>query len=99
MAKKIVSYKLTEEGFVPDFIEDGGYFAKDANDTPNMVCLGITKDDADTSGAVQEFANESDVIVYVSTYISDTTTTDPITGQERVFIVADAVKDLFDKLV
>jgi hypothetical protein len=30
--------------------------------------------------------------------LSDSTTIDPITGEERVFVVADAVADLFAKL-
>ena len=98
MAKKIISYKLNTDGTVPDFVEDGGYLAKNANDTPNMVILGVSKDDANVSGAVAEFANEASALTYVSTYLSDSTTIDPITNEERVFVVADAVTDLFAKL-
>ena len=58
MAKKVISYKLNENGTIPDFVDDGGYLAKDANDTPNMVVLGISKDGADISGAEAEFADE-----------------------------------------
>jgi hypothetical protein len=98
VAKKVISYKLNTDGTIPDFVEDGGYLAKDANDTPNMVVLGVSKDGADVSGAEAEFADEASAVTYVETYLSDSTTTDPITGEERVFVVADAVADLFAKL-
>jgi hypothetical protein len=98
MAKKIISYKLNTDGTVPDFVEDGGYLAKDANDTPNMVLLGVSKDGADLSGIEAEFADEASAVTYVETYLSDSTTIDPITNEERVFVVADAVTDLFAKL-
>ena len=98
MAKKIISYKLNEDGTIPDYVDDGGYLAKDANDTPNMVCMGVSKDDADLSAAQAEFATQASAVTYVETYLSDSTTTDPITGEERVFVVADAVAVLFAKL-
>ena len=98
MAKKVISYKLNENGTIPDFVDDGGYLAKDANDTPNMVCMGISKDGADLSAAQAEFATQASAVTYVETYLSDSTTTDPVTGEERSFVVADAVADLFAKL-
>jgi hypothetical protein len=98
VAKKVISYKLNEDGTIPDYVEDGGYLAKEPNDTPNMVVLGISKDGADTSGAVAEFANEASAVTYVETYLSDTTWTEP-SGVERTFVVTDAVSDLFAKLV
>lgn len=98
MAKKVISYKLNVDGTVPDYVEDGGYLAKDANDTPNMVLLGISKDGSNISGAENEFADQASAVAYVETYLSDSTFTDPATGEERVFVVADAVADLFAKL-
>ena len=98
MAKKVISYKLNTDGTVPDYVEDGGYLAKDANDTPNMVVLGVSKDGADLSGAEAEFADEASALTYVSTYLSDSTTIDPVTNEERTFVVADAVSDLFARL-
>ena len=98
MAKKIISYKLNTDGTVPDYVEDGGYLAKDANDTPNMVVLGVSKDGADLSGAEAEFADEASALTYVSTYLSDSTSIDPVTNEERTFVVADAVSDLFARL-
>ncbi len=98
MAKKIISYKINTDGTVPEYVEDGGYLAKEPNDTPNMVVLGVSKDGADLSGIVAEFANEASAVTYVETYLSDSTTIDPNTGEERVFVIADAVSDLFAKL-
>jgi hypothetical protein len=98
MAKKVISYKLNIDGTVPDYVEDGGYLAKDANDTPNMVVLGISKDGADTSGAEAEFADEASAVTYVETYLSNVTYISPITNEETQFVVADAVADLFAKL-
>ena len=98
MAKKIISYKLNTDGTIPDYVANGGYLVKNVNDTPNMVILGVSKDGADVSGAVAEFANEASALTYVSTYLSDSTTTYPVPNEERVFVVADAVTDLFAKL-
>jgi hypothetical protein len=98
VAKKVISYKLNTDGTVPDYVEDGGYLPKDANNTPNMVVLGISKDGADISGAEAEFADQASAVSYVGTYLSDSTTTDPITGEEKVFVVADAVAELFAKI-
>jgi hypothetical protein len=98
VAKKIISYKINTDGTVPEYVEDGGYLAKEPNDTPNMVVLGVSKDGADLSGIVAEFANEASAVTYVETYLSDSTTIDPNTGEERVFVIADAVSDLFAKL-
>ncbi len=98
MAKKIISYKLNIDGTIPDYVEDGGYLAKNSNNTPNMVVLGVSKDGADISGAEAEFATESNALTYVSTYLSDSTYTDPLTGETKDFTVADLVADLFAKL-
>lgn len=97
MAKKIISYKLNEDGTIPSYVEDGGYLAKDANDTPNMVVLGVSFDGADISGAESEFATETDALTFVSTYLSDTTYTDT-SGVTKEFVVADEVTNLFAKL-
>ncbi len=98
MAKKIISYKLNSNGTVPDFVEDGGYLAKNSNDTPNMICMGVSKDGADVSNAEAEFINEASAFEWVSTYLSDTTFTDPVTKEEKQFNVNNAVAELFAKL-
>ena len=97
MAKKVISYKLNSDGTIPDYVEDGGYLAKEPNDTPNMVILGISKDDADISGAEAEFADQASAVSYVETYLSDSTWVDE-RGEERTFVVVDAVADLFAKI-
>lgn len=98
MAKKVISYKLNIDGTIPDYVEDGGYLAKEGNDTFNMVLLGISKDDADVSGAMVQFTDQASAVAYVEKYLSDSTIIDPITGEERVFVVADAVAKLFAKI-
>ena len=98
MAKKVISYKLNADGTVPDYVEDGGYLPKDPNNTPNMVVMGISKDGVDISRAEAEFANEASAITYVETYLSDSIITDPVTGEEIEFVVADAISNLFAKL-
>lgn len=98
MAKKVISYKLNADGTVPDFVEDGGYLAKDPNNTPEMVLLGISKDGADISEAEAEFADQASVVAYVETYLSDTTTIHPVTGEEEAFVIVDAVAGLFAKI-
>jgi len=98
MAKKIISYKLNEDGTIPDFVEDGGYLPKNPNDTPNRVCMGVSKDGADLSGVEAEFATQASAVTYVKTYLSDSTTFDLATNKENVFVVTDAVADLFAKL-
>ena len=98
MAKKVISYKLNTDGTIPDYVEDGGYLAKDPNDTPNMVVLGISKDGVDISGAEAEFVDEASAVAYVETYLSDATYISPITNEETQFVVADAVAVLFAKL-
>jgi hypothetical protein len=97
VAKKIISYKLNLDGTIPDYVEDGGYLAKDANNTPDMVILGVSKDGADTSGAQAEFATEADALAYVETYLSDSSY-QVFSGETINFVVADAVADLFAKI-
>lgn len=98
MSKKVIGYKLNIDGTIPDYVEDGGYLPKDHNDAPNMILLGVSKDGVDTTGTVFEFADEASTLAYVETYLSDSTYTDPVTNEERVFLIADAVSDLFAKL-
>jgi hypothetical protein len=98
MNKKVISYKLNQDGTIPDFVEDGGYLVKEPNDILNMVLLGVSKDGVDTAGAEAEFANEADALAYVNTYLSDNTVTQPGTNKATTFVVADAVSNLFAKL-
>jgi hypothetical protein len=97
MAKKIVSYKLNNDGSVPDFIEEGGYLAINPNDTSNMILLGVTKDNADISNAEREFTNEADALSFVNQYLSDSSMTTP-SGDIIEFVLEDQVATLFSKL-
>lgn len=98
MAKKVISYKLNTDGTIPDYVEDGGYLAKNANDTPNMVVFGISKDGADISGAEAEFVDVASAIAYAQTYLSDVTYIDPLTLEQKTFVLADVIEYLFAKV-
>ena len=98
MAKKVISYKLNTDGTIPDYVDDGGYLAKEPNNTPNMVVLGISKDGADISGAEAEFVDEASAIAYAQTYLSDVTYIDPLTLEQKTFVLADVIEYLFAKV-
>lgn len=98
MAKKVISYKLNN-GTVPAYVSDGGYFAKDPNDTPNMVCLGISTDNATLPEGVTEYANEAALISYLETYTAEWRNVDPLTREDvGPWSQADAAAFLFAKL-
>ena len=71
MANKIVKYTLTNQGTIPTWIEDGGYY-------PNSeeVMIGATVDGSDETG-LGELASEADVKTYLDTYTSSWTEDDP----------------------
>ena len=71
MANKIVKYTLTNQGTIPTWIEDGGYFPD-----PSEVMIGATVDGSDETG-LGELASEADVKTYLDTYTSDWTDQDP----------------------
>ena len=98
MTKRLISYKLNEDGSIPSFVEDGGYFPNNANDTTSMVCIGISKDDADLSDALQVFSSAEDAESYIKTYMSDIVFTDSF-GQTKNFVIADEVLSLLNKTV
>ena len=98
MAKKVISYKL-ENGTIPAYVSDGGYFAKDPNDTPKMVCLGISVDNPILPARVTEYADEAAVVTYLNTYTSEWRKIDPITDEDLgPWSQADAAALLFAKL-
>lgn len=98
MAKKVISYKL-ENGTVPSYVSDGGYFPKDPNDTPNMVLLGVSVDNPTLPAEVAEYADEAAVVAYLNTYTSEWRNTDPITHEDLgPWSQADAAAFLFAKL-
>jgi hypothetical protein len=95
---KIISYKLNSDGTVPDYVKDGGFLPKNVNNTLDMIVIGISKDNADISKAQQEFANESELLIYLNTYLSDYNFIDPITKREENFILLNFVENLFNKI-
>ena len=71
MANKIVKYTLTNQGTIPTWIEDGGYYPD-----PSEVMIGATVDSSDETG-LGELASEADVKTYLDTYTSSWTQQDP----------------------
>ena len=71
MANKIVKYTLTNQGTIPTWIEDGGYYPD-----PSEVMIGATVDGSDETG-LGELASEADVKTYLDTYTSSWTEPDP----------------------
>ena len=70
MANKIVKYTLTNQGTIPTWSEDGGYYP----DT-SEVMIGATVDGSDETG-LGELASEADVKTYLDTYTSSWTQPD-----------------------
>ena len=70
MANKKVKYTLTNQGTIPTWIEDGGYY-------PNSeeVMIGATVDGSDETG-LGELASEADVKTYLDSYTSSWTDID-----------------------
>ncbi|MBM3911175.1 MAG: hypothetical protein FJ356_05960 [Thaumarchaeota archaeon] len=97
MTKKVISYKLNSDGTTPEYVAYGGYLAKNPNSTADMILIGISKDEADTSGAISEFSTEAETLAWVNTYLSDYFYTDHL-GNQVQFVVADAISDIFAKL-
>tara|TARA_B100000029_G_C17363303_1_gene883339 strand:- start:604 stop:897 length:294 start_codon:yes stop_codon:yes gene_type:complete len=71
MANKIVKYKLEDNGTIPSWIDDGGYYP----DT-SEVMIGATVDGSDEVG-LGELASEADVETYLDSYTSSWTEDDP----------------------
>ena len=68
MARKAVSYKLNQDGSIPNFIEDGGYFSNEASLTDSTVLIGISVDNLDESKVLQVFNTKEELYDYVNTY-------------------------------
>lgn len=97
MAKKVISYKINQDGTIPEYVEEGGYLPYHPNTVFNAIFIGIAKDGADISKAEEEFIDEESLISYVNTYMSGLTVVNPSTKEEKLFVVEDAVADLFSK--
>ena len=64
MANKIVKYNLTNQGTIPTWIEDGGYYPDSSE-----VMIGATVDGSSEVG-LGELASEADVKTYLDSYTS-----------------------------
>jgi hypothetical protein len=61
---KIIKYTLNENGTIPDYIIDGGYFSVQ-NDLPqpqDFDLVGVASDDAPQ----QEFLNKNELLEYIT---------------------------------
>ena len=83
MANKIVKYTLTNQGTIPTWIEDGGYY-------PNSeeVMIGATVDGSSEVG-LGELASEADVKTYLDTYTSSWTQDDPSSNDPTATVPFD----------
>ena len=92
MANKIVKYTLTNQGTIPTWIEDGGYFPD-----PSEVMIGATVDGSDETG-LGELASEADVKTYLDTYTSSWTEPDG-EGNETPFDQTAAATYIWSKKI
>ena len=66
MNKTMISYQLTTEGTIPEYVIDGGYYPNDINS--KMVLLGIGDADLQFDQTVTLFANVSELETYIASY-------------------------------
>ena len=83
MANKIVKYSLTNQGTIPTWIEDGGYYPDSEE-----VMIGATVDGSDETG-LGELASEADVKTYLDTYTSSWTQDDPSSNDPTATVPFD----------
>ena len=83
MANKIVKYTLTNQGTIPTWIEDGGYYPD-----PSEVMIGATVDGSDETG-LGELASEADVKTYLDTYTSSWTEPDESSNDPNATVPFD----------
>jgi hypothetical protein len=98
VAKKVISYKINQDGTVPFYVEDGGYLANHSSGLFNAIFIGVSKDGVDLAEAETIFDDETSLIAYVDTYMSGLVVTNPITKEEHIFNSAPTVSDLFAKV-
>ena len=99
MTKKIIKYKLTTDGKIPSYIDDGGYYPKPNNsDSPqDWTFIGATVDGSNET-AEGELKTRSDVISYLLSYTSDSKERDE-TGKEVKFSQSKASSYIWSKRV
>ena len=90
MANKIGKYTLTNQGTIPTWIEDAGYYPDSEE-----VMIGATVDGSSEVG-LGELASEADVKTYLDSYTSSWTETD-IEGNETPFDQTAAATHIWSK--
>jgi hypothetical protein len=63
---KVIAYTLTASGEIPEYITDGGYFAKDGSKPfpQNLILVGVANNDAPETA----ISTETELANYVATY-------------------------------
>jgi hypothetical protein len=82
MTKKIIKYKLTEEGTIPSFIQEGGMFPSSLN-SENVELIGISLDDVELPNDVVVYETQESLVNYLNSLPYDIVET-PLTIAERV---------------
>jgi hypothetical protein len=98
MTKKVISYKL-EDGAVPPFVFDGGYFPNHLESVENPVLLGVSVDGAVLPESVTEYADELALIEYLNSYTENHKNIDPMSHEETTpWSQKDGAEFLFSKI-
>lgn len=93
MPKKVVSYTLTSEGTIPEYIQDGGHFPN------NGILVGVTKEDAVIPSSIITFADKASLVSYLETYTQDWIIHDFPAGTSTPFDASKAAQIIFDKVL
>lgn len=91
MPKKVISYTLTPEGTVPDYVEDGGYFPN------NDVLIGVSKEGSTLPSSTGVFENQASLVSYLNTYTHDWVNSNFATNTHTPFNSLEAAQVIFEK--
>lgn len=91
MPKQVISYTLTLEGTVPDYVQDGGYFPN------NDVLIGISKDGSTLPSSTGVFATQASLVLYLDTYTQDWVNSNFATNTHTPFNALEAAQIIFEK--
>lgn len=99
MARKAVSYKLNQDGSIPNFIEDGGYFGNNASLTEDTILIGISVPNLDESKVIQIFNTEQELYDYVNTYTpASWENVNIYTGETMTLYLSSSISNFWAKL-
>jgi hypothetical protein len=87
---KIIKYTLLEDGTIPLYINDGGYFVKlNNNESPqDYNMLGLTNDES----KIEEFNTKLELENYIKSFASDHTDLRGI-----VYLIQDEIDNFYAK--